>query len=166
VNWVWRAIGCRRPAGVPEADKAEARRIMVDLALSQVEGQIASSDSWDSKAIGILTIDGVLIAVVASTAADWGPIWWLPIVGGVISTAAAVWTIWPRTFVRPDIQDLNAKHGGEPLVKFSHQVIAELLARKADNAKPLKSKRIGFEVSTGLLALTLIASGLSFLVWR
>jgi hypothetical protein len=167
--WAWFAAARTGVEGKedPEVDLAEVNQMLVDLALSQVERQLASSDSYDTKATAILATATVFIAVVVATAHDWGPIWWVPIVGSMVSALVAVIALMPRDFdPGPNVAEFYSKHGDDKRIHATAQMISELQVSKGKNQRALTGKRQLFTAAVVALLATLLCSGVSFLIWK
>lgn len=140
---------------------------IITLGQARLTDRISTADSFDARAMVILGTSGVVMALVVATRPNWGRVWFVPLIGALISAGLA-----GAVFIR-----LRKFDAGANLRSFyrdnyyktpldAHLVMLQDVFKALDDVdEPLKWKRRFFLGSGWALALTVVASVIS-LLWR
>jgi hypothetical protein len=136
-------------------------RATLDLAQTQLLGQIADETSLDGRMMGVLAFNGALLAADVAAKNLLGPVWWAPLVPVGIATIIGAVSVASK---QPDFGPLSLTYYTNYRTYTSGQARETLLSTLAaafeDNAKRIKGKKSRLRWALVILAGGLIASAL------
>lgn len=158
-----RRIKDRAAASSRTIDPAPTVRGAVDLlitaAQTQLLAQTLDSDNVDGRSMGVLGLNGALVAGDLATKAVFGVAWWIPLPGLAIS---ALILLGVRRGIQlelgPSPRDFHDTYGSLPGDRAKLQLIADFDDALRRNAGMLVRKERRLGIAVVVLLLTLVYS--------
>jgi hypothetical protein len=152
-------------AAAADAEEAVEQRELLDamlaLAEAQILAQVADEASIDSRTIGVLGLNGVLLAGTLAARTLLGPYWWTALVVTGIATAPCLWSVFKKTSAfGPLARGFYEKFAPLGPLGARAQLLVDLDFAFDFNAKRVKWKTRRLRVSVVGLVVGLAASGL------
>jgi hypothetical protein len=133
-----------------------------DLAYRQLDAQLQSSGSYDSKTIGVIAFDVAGLAAVLAVKDAFGGLWWLLVIGLLIASVAGLFALWSRQFdVGPDPGTFYENTKAESYAAANIALVTELSGSLQANDRALRWKSIAFLVALALTIVTAAAAAVS-----
>lgn len=131
---------------------------IVWLLISEARAEIAllsaNSDSHDVKALGLLGVDGAIIAGLTATRANLPSLWWVAVIALALCVPLFLLTIANRFFyVGPRLSTFYAENIDRPALEAGVQLLADLEAYFDHNHRALAPK--GRALTLGLILFVL-----------
>jgi hypothetical protein len=137
----------------------------LDLAQTQLVGQLADETSLDGRTMGTLGFAGALLAADIAARDILGPRWWTPLVAVGLAAICCLRPVLglgkqvaPNTDLGPSAVKFYSTYGGQPSRPAREQLLADLGAAFETNAVRLRAKQSALRVALVILVLGLIAS--------
>jgi hypothetical protein len=141
--------------------------MILEVARLQIREQLASSDSIDTKAVGILGFTGLTLGALVAAGSSLGKFWWLPSIGLALSALFSALAIRNREFDQgPDLRAFYDTWGGSSLAEANAAMLSELLGAAARNRGVLVWKGRLFLAAVMVLLLTIMGAGVLFALVR
>ena len=145
------------PAPEPE-DLLEAA---LELAQTQILGQLEQETSIDGQTIGILAFLGALLAVDVAAKDVLGNFWWtplVPVVAGMLPCFLSIFAGPP--FLGPRAVEFYKTYGGHPSRAAREQLLADLGSHFAVNGVRATEKRLRLRQALVITFVGLVVAGL------
>jgi hypothetical protein len=160
----WKQFGRRSP---DLAEAAGVSGMILDVAVARLDAQLGQADAYDAKAIGILTVAALVVAVVAAKVDVWGPVWWMPVLGSLVTATFCCLVLVVRTFFRgSNLRTFYQDHAADLPALANAQMLSDLLDSIERNEDPLKRKLLWLKYSIWSVLVMLVSSAVSFALWR
>lgn len=157
----------RDPTALPVVSSREPEDLLeasLELAQTQLLGQLAEETSIDGETMGVLAFTGGLLAVDIASKSLLGTWWWTPLVGIGLATLACIQSIFgdPPDLGPSSLQFYVAYGGGESVAARA-QLLADLDTAFQANATRARDKRTRLRravviIVTGLILAALMIS--------
>lgn len=150
-----------------DAARLDIVKAIISLGQARINERYATVASFDSRATSVLSTAAVIMALVVATLPSWGRVWWVPLIGALITAglAGAVFLRLREFDSGANLESFyNDQYFSTPLA--AHLVMVQDIfeaLRLID--RPLAWKRRFFRAAGATLVLTVVASVIS-LHWR
>lgn len=139
--------------------------LLIDLVKEQLSNQIDASNALETKAVGVLAFQGVVIAILIQT--TWWPWVIIPILLALISTILAITTLWVADYHNgPDVTKFYEEHYNDSALNATLWMIHGL-SQAVQHNRPMiaqKSRRLVWALL--VLISTTISAIVLFLIHR
>lgn len=155
------------PQDMGERDESSILDATLDVAGTQLLGQIADETSLDGRTMGILGFNGALLAADIAAKDILGTLWWAPIPVVVVSAFFCLLsTFSPDTDLGPQALRFYETYGGSAAPVAQLQLLADLDTAFRHNADRVKTKRNRLRRALGTLVVGLAVAAVLLVVER
>ncbi len=148
------------------ADGQDLLAASLSLAQTQIAGQLAEETSVDARAMGVLGFTGALIGADIAVRVLLGSGWWIPLIPLGLAALVCLGSILGPHVSRADFGPapgaFYASYSGQPFALARRQLLAELVAAIAQNARRTATKRRAVRASIVLVGVGLAGSAITF----
>jgi hypothetical protein len=149
------------------SEAAAVSSMILEIARLQMQEQLASSDSIDTKAVGVLGFTGIALGALVAASSVLGKYWWIPTIGLGASALFSAVAVRNREFDQgPELEAFYSTWGGSSLAEANAAMLSELLRAGGRNRTVLVWKGRFFLWGVMALLLTIIGSGVLFALVR
>lgn len=146
---------------VPAREPEDLLEAALELAQTQLLGQLADETSLDGRIMGILAFIGALLAADIAAKSILGIWWWTPLVGIGIATIPCARSIFtPDTLLGPRSYQFYADYGGHPSGVARKQLLTDLDTASLANLARVKTKRRCLRAALVIVSVGLIGASL------
>ncbi len=146
-----------------ESEGQPLTTLLLDLVKEQLSRQLDASNALETKAVGLLAFQGVVIAILVQT--TWWPWVMIPIGLALISTVLALTTLWVADYHNgPDVPSFYETHSHDSALDATLWMIHGM-AQAVQHNRPMlaqKSRRLVWAL-LGLIGTIIASIGLFFI---
>jgi hypothetical protein len=137
-----------------EAEYQVLSNLLLPAAQGRFDRALQDWDALDTKAMGMVALDGAVIAGLVAVHDTINRLWWIAAVGCVAAAVAMVGSIWPRTVdLGPDLADLPDEMREQP-PRDAARSMFNAISSATDGADAILEDKVSlFWIGLGLFAL-------------
>jgi hypothetical protein len=150
---------------VEDGDGPDLLEASLALAHTQLVGQLADETSLDARTMGTLGFTGALLAADIAARDLLGAAWWTPLIAIGLATACCLgpalgvgFGLFRHTDLGPNASAFYTTYGDKPSRAAREQMLTDLAAAYARNARQVRAKQHALRTSLMILVIGLLVS--------